>query len=240
GRGRGRDARRPDPGGKGRADVDGDDVDARRSDPRCLRGRHGRVAEPAPSAVRHALAARAHCVKPRRAVRWGPAGVASPRSGPGGPALDGPSPTEGDMHDAKVQHQKILEAHAEVEEALDRFRADQREGLEVLGRADAGALVGIRFQREADRLRRENEELRAEIRRLKTERAKNLAARAVDAQYRPNVTGRTNEVKPDEWPVFATPAYPDRDDDAILARFGVHPVDTDRWLRMDTVRGRFR
>src|SRR5690606_21284530 len=144
------------------------------------------------------------------------------------------------MHDAKVQHQKILEAHAEVEEALDRFRADQREGLEVLGRADAGTLVGIRFQREADRLRRENEKLRSEIRRLKTERAKNLAARAVDAQYRPSVTGRTNEVKPDEWPVFAAPAYPDRDDDAILARFDVHPVDTDRWLRMDTVRGRFR
>ena len=149
-------------------------------------------------------------------------------------------------HETEIQAERerwvdeaVKEAHAEVEEALDRFRADQREGLEVLGCADAGTLIRIRFQREVDRLRRENEELRAEVRRLKTERAKNIAARAVDAQYRPNVTGHTNEVKPDEWPVFAAPAYPDKDDDAILARFDVQPVDTDRWLRMDTVRGRF-
>lgn len=135
---------------------------------------------------------------------------------------------------------KILEAYAEVEEALDRFRADQREGLEALLSGKDLAEVALRSKIEADRLRRENEELRAEILRLKTERAENLAARAVDAQYRPNVTGRTNEVKPDEWPVFAAPAHPDRDDDAILARFDFHPVDTDRWLRMDTVRGRFR
>lgn len=160
------------------------------------------------------------------------------------------------MHDAKVQHhqfrtefkaereqwvdEEVEQAHAEVEEALDRFRADQREGFETLLSGKDLAEVALRSKIEADRLRRENEELRAEIRHLKTERAKNLAARAVDAQYRPNVTGRTNEVKPDEWPVFAAPAYPDRDDDAILARFDVHPVDTDRCLRMDTVRGRFR
>lgn len=153
------------------------------------------------------------------------------------------------MNDAKVQHHQfrteiqaererwvdeaVKEAHAEVEEALDRFRADQREGLEVLGCADAGTLIGIRFQREADRLRREAD-------RLKTERAYNLAARAVDAQYRPNVTGRTNEVKPDERQVFSAPAYPDRDDDAILARFDFHSVDMYRRMRMNTVRSRFR
>lgn len=153
------------------------------------------------------------------------------------------------MHDAKVQNQQfptesqaererwvdeeLEEYYTEVEEALERFRADQREGLEVLGCADAGTLIRMRFQREADRLRREAD-------RLKTERAKNLAARAVDAQYRPNVTGRTNEAKPVDWQVLATSAYPDRDDDAILARFDVQPVDTDRWLRMDTVRDRFR
>lgn len=127
----------------------------------------------------------------------------------------------------------VKEAHAEVEKALDRFRADQREGLEVLLSGKDLAEVALRFKIEADRLRREAD-------RLKTERAYNLDAWAVDAQHRPNVTGRTNEVKPDEWPVFAAPAYPDRDDDAILARFDFHSVDTDRRLRMDTVRDRFR
>lgn len=130
------------------------------------------------------------------------------------------------MHDAKVQHhqfrteiqaererwvdEEVEEAHAEVEEALDRFRADQREGFETLLSGKDLAEVALRSKIEADRLRRENEELRAEIRRLKTERAKNLAA------------------------------YPDRDDDAILARFDFHSVDMHRRMRMNTVRNRFR
>ena len=160
------------------------------------------------------------------------------------------------MHDANVQNQQfptesqdererwvdeeLEEVYAEVEEALDRFRADQREGLETLLSGKDMAEVVLRSKIEADRLRRENEELRAEIRRLKTERAKNLAARAVDAQYRPNVTGRTNDVKPVDWQVLAASAYPDRDDDAVLARFDFDSVDTGRRLRMNTVRGRFR
>ena len=153
------------------------------------------------------------------------------------------------MHDAKVQHQQfptesqaererwvdeaVKEAHAEVEEALERFRADQREGLETLLSGKDLADIALRFKIEADRLRREAD-------RLKTELAYNLAARAVDAQYRPNVTGRTNEVKPVDWQVLAASAYPDRDDDVVLARFDFDSVDTDRRLRMNTVRGRFR